>query len=68
MRDTTPHACMSGPGWNEKKEMGYTRRVADLPCNQIQPAWEADSNTLLYSTDCGRSLWFTAVARRRVVP
>jgi hypothetical protein len=27
-----------------------------------------DSKTLLYSTDCGRSLWFTAIARRRVIP
>jgi hypothetical protein len=34
----------------------------------MQPAWENDSRTLLYGTDCGRSLWFTAVARRRVIP
>jgi hypothetical protein len=58
-------------GWNlwlRDQRTGATRRVADVPCNQIEPAWEEDSKTLLYSTDCGRSLWFTAVARRRVVP
>ncbi len=54
--------------WVRNQETGTTQRVAAVPCNQIQPAWEADSKTLLYSTDCGRSLWFTAVARRRVIP
>jgi hypothetical protein len=54
--------------WLRNQGTGATRRVADVPCNQIQPAWEGDSKTLLYSTDCGRSLWFTAIARRRVIP
>jgi WD40-like Beta Propeller Repeat len=54
--------------WLRDEKTGTTRRIADLPCNQIQPAWEYDSKTLLYSTDCGRSLWFTAVSRRRVTP
>jgi Glycosyltransferase family 87/WD40-like Beta Propeller Repeat len=54
--------------WVRDQRTGVTRRIADEPCNQIQPSWENDSKTLLYSTDCGRSLWFTAVARRRVIP
>jgi hypothetical protein len=54
--------------WLRNQVTGQTRRIADLPCNQIQPAWERDSKTLLYSTDCGRSLWFTAISRRRVIP
>ena len=54
--------------WVRDQTTGTTRRIADVPCNQIQPAWERDSKTLLYGTDCGRSLWFTAVARRRVIP
>jgi hypothetical protein len=54
--------------WIRDQRTGVTRRIADEPCNQIQPSWENDSKTLLYSTDCGRSLWFTAVARRRVIP
>jgi hypothetical protein len=53
--------------WLRDETTGATRRIADVPCNQIQPAWEDDSKTLLYSTDCGRSLWFTAVSSRRVI-
>ena len=54
--------------WLRDERTGAIRRISSVPCNQIQSAWESDSKTLLYSTDCGRSLWFTAVARRKVVP
>jgi hypothetical protein len=54
--------------WLRDRSTGSNRRVGDVPCNEIQPSWEGDSKTLLYSTDCGRSLWFTAIARRRVIP
>ena len=54
--------------WLRDEQSGATRRIADVPCNQIEASWEDDSKTLLYGSDCGRSLWFTAVARRRVVP
>jgi hypothetical protein len=54
--------------WLRDQGTGLTRRVADVACNQIQPSWEGDSRTLLYDTDCGRSVWFTAVARRKVIP
>ena len=54
--------------WIRNQKTGVTRRIADEPCNQIQSSWENDSKTLLYSTDCGRSLWFTSVARRQVIP
>jgi hypothetical protein len=54
--------------WLRDQGTGATRRIADVPCNQIQPSWESDSRTLLYDTDCGRSVWFTAVARRKVIP
>ena len=54
--------------WIRDRQTGATRRVADVPCNQIEPSWEADSKTLLYANDCGRSLWFTAISRRRVIP
>ncbi len=53
--------------WLRDQRTGTTRRIADVPCNQIESSWESDSKTLLYSTDCGRSVWFTAVARRRVI-
>jgi len=54
--------------WIRDQQNGTTRRIADVPCNQVQSAWESDSHTLLYGTDCGRSVWFTAIARRRVIP
>lgn len=54
--------------WLRNQQSGALRRIADVPCNQIQPAWDPDSRTLLYAVDCGRGLWLTAVARRRVVP
>jgi hypothetical protein len=54
--------------WVRDQSTGATKRIGNVPCNEIQPSWESDSRTLLYSTDCGRSLGFTAVARRRVIP
>jgi hypothetical protein len=54
--------------WLRDQRSGATRRIADIPCNQMQPSWEDGSQTLLYGADCGRSLWFTAISRRRVIP
>jgi WD40-like Beta Propeller Repeat len=54
--------------WIRDQSSGLTRRIANLPCNQLHPIWDTDSKTLLYATDCGRSLWFTAIARRKVIP
>jgi Tol biopolymer transport system component len=54
--------------WVRDQRTGATRRIGDVPCNELQPAWGDDSKALLYDTDCGRSLWFTAIARRRVFP
>jgi hypothetical protein len=54
--------------WIRDRQTGAIRRVADVPCNQIESSWEADSKTLVYADDCGRSLWFTAIARRHVIP
>ena len=54
--------------WVRDERTGFVRRVSDVPCNQIESSWENDSKTVLYGTDCGRSLWFTAVARRKIIP
>ena len=54
--------------WIREQQTGATRRVADVPCNQIEPSWEPDSKTVTYADDCGRSLWFTAISLRRVIP
>jgi hypothetical protein len=65
------YSRFEGSAWNlwiRNQNTGATQRIGNVPCNEIQPSWESDSKTLLYSTDCGRSLGFTAVARRRVIP
>jgi Tol biopolymer transport system component len=37
-------------------------------CNSISPAWEADSKSLTYATDCGRGLNMTALAQQNISP
>jgi Glycosyltransferase family 87/WD40-like Beta Propeller Repeat len=57
--------------WNlylRELSTGETRRLSHVPCNQVDASWQPDSKTLLYASDCGRALWFTAICRRRVVP
>jgi hypothetical protein len=54
--------------WIRNQKTGATRRIGNVPCNELQPVWKDDSKTLLYVTDCGRSLWFTAIAQRRIIP
>jgi hypothetical protein len=44
-----------------------THRLTHAPCNQVEPSWEPDSRTLLYASDCGRALGFTAICRRKVL-
>ncbi len=48
-------------------QSGATRRLTNADCNDISPAWEADSKTIIYASDCGRALWFTALNRRQVI-
>jgi hypothetical protein len=63
-------ALQSG-NWNlylRAMTTGLVRRVSNVPCNQIEASWEADSQTLLYASDCGRALWFTAICERRILP
>jgi Glycosyltransferase family 87/WD40-like Beta Propeller Repeat len=43
-------------------------RITNEECNDITPSWEPDSQTLVFASDCGRALWFTALYRRRVIP
>lgn len=54
--------------WLRDLSTGATQRITELPCNQIQPSWEQDSKHIVYGSDCGRAMWFTAVSRRQVVP
>jgi tricorn protease-like protein len=45
-----------------------SRKLTQGDCNSISPAWEPDSKSLIYATDCGRGLEMTALARIEVSP
>jgi Tol biopolymer transport system component len=51
-------------------ELGGERtiRITNAECNSMEPAWDNDSASLVYASDCGRALWFTALIKRRVLP
>jgi hypothetical protein len=54
--------------WLRDLRSGSTNRLTSRACNDLSSAWARDSKTLLYASDCGRALWFTALYRRQVVP
>jgi hypothetical protein len=66
------YSSFGSSAWNlyllDLRQTGVPRRLTSAACNQVEPVWEADSKTLLYASDCGRALGFTAICRRRVVP
>jgi Glycosyltransferase family 87/WD40-like Beta Propeller Repeat len=57
--------------WNlrlRERSTGRTTPLTDEPCNAIQAAWEPDSRTVLFASDCGRAVGLTALYRRQVIP
>jgi len=54
--------------WLQALQGGESKRITEADCNATEPAWEADSKTLVYASDCGRAMWFSVICRRRVVP
>jgi hypothetical protein len=54
--------------WLENRSTHATHSLTSGACNHVEPAWQQDSKTLLYASDCGRALGFTAICRRRVIP
>jgi len=63
------YSALSGGAWNlwlRSLVTGQTERLTNVSCNNIDPAWTADSQTLIYASDCGRALWFTAICKRRI--
>jgi Tol biopolymer transport system component len=65
------YSQLQGGSWNlwlRDLKSGQQQRLTHAECNAMQPAWEADSKTLVYASDCGRAMWFSAICRRRVVP
>ena len=52
--------------WLRDLHNGRTSRLTHADCNNVEPTWASDSKTLIYSSDCGRALWFTTLCRRRI--
>jgi Glycosyltransferase family 87/WD40-like Beta Propeller Repeat len=65
------YSGMEHGSWNLRLRdlrTGKTRVLTDASCDFVESAWESDSHTLLYASDCGRGYGETALYRRRVVP
>jgi hypothetical protein len=63
------YSQLQGGNWNlwlRDLHNGQTHRFTQVPCNNIEPAWTADSETLIYASDCGRALWFTVLCKRSI--
>jgi len=54
--------------WLHDLQTGSETRLTNAGCNFIEPVWLQDAKTLLYASDCGRGIGFTALSRRRVIP
>jgi hypothetical protein len=52
--------------WLRDLHSGQTSKLTHADCNNVEPAWLSDSKTLIYASDCGRALWFTALCRRPI--
>jgi len=52
--------------WLRDLQNGQTGKLTHADCNNVEPTWASDSKTLVYASDCGRALWFTALCRRRI--
>jgi hypothetical protein len=60
---------LQGGNWNlwlRDLHSGQNIRLTHADCNNLEPTWESDSKTLVYASDCGRALWFTALCRRSI--
>jgi hypothetical protein len=53
--------------WLRDLHSGQTSRLTQADCNNVEPTWASDSKTLVYGSDCGRALRFTALCRRHIV-
>lgn len=54
--------------WLREMHGDKEKRLSEAGCNVMEPAWTEDSKTLVYASDCGRALWFTALYRLQVTP
>jgi hypothetical protein len=53
--------------WLADLRAGTESPLTNAACDFTEPAWQSDSQTLLYASDCGRAPGLTALSRRRVV-
>lgn len=59
-------SCEQGGTWQVhvlNRFTGKQMQLTNSDCNSVSPAWTLDSKELIYATDCGRGLGFTALAR-----
>jgi Tol biopolymer transport system component len=49
--------------WLEPTAGGEARQLAGGSCNNNSPAWELDSSTVIFASDCGRAYGLTALYR-----
>jgi hypothetical protein len=64
------YAEEDGGGWQLtvlELATGVRRRLTDADCNAVTPAWQSDSRTLVYASDCGRGVGQTALYRLTAV-
>jgi hypothetical protein len=60
------YAEEDGGGWQLtvlELATGIRHRLTDADCNAVTPAWQSDSRTLVYASDCGRGVGQTALYR-----
>jgi len=54
--------------WIRNLEKGDIRRLTGGACNNEHPAWDPDSRSVVFASDCGRGSGLTALYRLRVAP
>jgi hypothetical protein len=54
--------------WLQDRATGKTTLLAGGDCNNTSPAWEGDSKTLIFASDCGRGLGMPVLYSARWQP
>jgi Tol biopolymer transport system component len=52
--------------WLRDLSSGRERRLTGGDCNNSSPAWELDSRTILFASDCGRAFGLPALYRAKL--
>ncbi len=54
--------------WLRNVATGDAKQLTGGNCNSSSPAWELDSQAILFASDCGRALGLPALYRARLIP